>query len=87
MAKKIPMRRCVATNEICPKKELLRVVKDKEGHILVDTTGKFNGHGAYIKMTYEALEAAKKKNALGKALETDIPDSIYDDIKRIIDAE
>ena len=54
MAKKIPMRRCVATNEICPKKELLRVVKDKEGHILVDTTGKFNGHGAYIKMTYEA---------------------------------
>ena len=74
MAKKIPMRRCVATNEICPKKELLRVVKDKEGHILVDTTGKFNGHGAYIKMTYEALE-------------TDIPDSIYDDIKRIIDAK
>ena len=84
MAKKIPMRKCVATNEVCPKKELLRVVKDKEGHLLVDTTGKFNGRGAYLKMTVEALEIAKKKNSLGKALEISIPESIYEDILKVI---
>ncbi len=82
--KKIPMRRCVATNEMCPKKDLLRVVKDKEGNLLVDTTGKVNGHGAYIKKSLEALEVAKKKNSLGRALETSIPDSVYEEILRII---
>ena len=49
MPKKIPMRKCVATGEQLPKKELLRVVRTPEGTLAVDTTGRTNGHGAYLK--------------------------------------
>ena len=54
--KKIPLRKCLATNEQLPKKELLRVVKDKDGVISIDTTGRSNGRGAYLKPSLEAIE-------------------------------
>lgn len=47
--KKISLRRCVVTKEQLPKKELLRIVKNKEGKVFPDITGKANGRGAYIK--------------------------------------
>lgn len=82
--KKIPMRRCLATNESFPKKEMLRIVRTPEKEVKVDLTGKLNGKGAYLSKTIEALDIAKKKNLLGRALEIEIPDSIYDEIKDII---
>ena len=84
MNKKIPMRRCVATNESLPKKELLRIVRNKEGQVTVDTTGKANGKGAYLKKDLEALKIAKTKNALGRALEISIPEEVYQEIERVI---
>lgn len=84
MPKKIPMRRCVATNESLPKKELLRIVRTTDGTIQVDTTGKLNGHGAYLKKDPEAVALAKKKGSLKKALETDIPDEVYEEILKHI---
>lgn len=82
--KKIPMRRCVVTNESFPKKELLRIVKNKEGEVKVDTTGKANGKGAYIKKDLSVLELAKKRNSLERALETKISKDIYLEIERVI---
>ncbi|MCI5702085.1 MAG: YlxR family protein [Erysipelotrichaceae bacterium] len=82
--KKIPMRSCVITHEKCEKRELLRIVKDKDGIVSVDLTGKMNGRGAYIKKDLEVLEKAKKTKALEKHLETSIPDSIYESIEKII---
>ena len=82
--KKIPMRRCVATNESCPKKDLLRIVRNKDGEVSVDISGKANGKGAYLKKSLEALEQAKKKNALGRALEVEIPEAVYAEIERVI---
>ncbi len=82
--KKIPMRSCVITHEKCEKRELLRIVKDKDGVVSVDLTGKMNGRGAYIKKDLEVLEKAKKTKALEKHLETSIPDSIYESIEKII---
>lgn len=82
--KKIPMRRCLATNESFPKKEMLRIVRTPEKEVKVDLTGKLNGKGAYLSKTLEALDIAKKKNLLGRALEIEIPDSIYEEIKDII---
>lgn len=82
--KKIPMRSCVVTREKCEKRELLRIVKDKDGVVSVDLTGKMNGRGAYIKKDLEVLEKAKKTKALEKHLETSIPDSIYESIEKII---
>ena len=82
--KKIPMRSCVITHEKCEKRELLRIVKDKDGVVSVDVTGKRNGRGAYLKKDLEVLEKAKKTKALEKHLETSIPDSIYESIEKII---
>lgn len=82
--KKIPMRRCLATNESFPKKEMLRIVRTPEKEVKVDLTGKLNGKGAYLSKTIEALDIAKKKNLLGRALEIEIPDNIYEEIKDII---
>ena len=78
------MRRCLATNESFPKKELLRIVRTPEGEIKVDLTGKLNGKGAYISRSLEALKIAKDKNVLGRALETTIPEEVYTEIERII---
>ena len=82
--KKIPMRRCLATNESFPKKDLLRVVKTPEGEVKVDLSGKLNGKGAYISKSVEALNLAKKNNVLGRALEISIPEEIYLEIERVI---
>ena len=76
--KKIPMRMCSVTRERFPKQELLRIVKTPEGEVIIDETGKLNGHGAYIKKDLAVLEQAKKTKALSRALECEIPSEVYD---------
>jgi len=75
--KKVPMRKCVATQERFPKKELIRIVRSPEGQILIDETGKANGRGAYLNKSVDAVNLARKTGALSKALEADIPEEIY----------
>lgn len=87
MNKKIPMRSCVITKEKFPKKELIRVVKTKEGNVLVDLTGKMNGHGAYLKKDKEVILKAKQNKALEHYLETTISDEIYEELINIIEGE
>lgn len=82
--KKIPLRRCVVTKEQLPKKELLRIVKDKDGNVSIDLIGKANGRGAYIKKDLEVLKIAKDKKILDRALEVHIEDTLYDEIEEII---
>ena len=83
--KKIPMRSCVVTKEKLPKNELLRIVKTPEGNILADITGKLNGRGAYIKKDLQVLEQAKKNKVLEKRLECTIEDTVYEEIKRLLE--
>ena len=82
--KKIPMRRCLATNQSFPKKDLLRIVRTPESEVKVDISGKLNGKGAYISKSIDALNLAKKNKVLDKALEIEVPNSVYDEIERII---
>ncbi|MBQ1468196.1 MAG: YlxR family protein [Solobacterium sp.] len=84
MPRKIPMRKCVATGEQLPKKELLRIVRHTDGTVGYDPTGKANGRGAYIKNSLEALLTAKKNNALKKALEVEIPEEFWEEMKKIV---
>ena len=84
MVKKIPLRKCVVTQQRVPKKELLRIVKNNEGKVFVDLTGKANGRGAYLKRSLEAIEVAIKKNSLGRALECTIEQEIYDELRKLI---
>lgn len=86
MPRKIPMRKCVATGEQVPKKELLRIVRTPEGNIEVDPTGKANGHGAYLKKDPAAVAIAKKKGSLAKALEAEITDEIWERILKAAEA-
>ena len=83
--KKVPLRSCVITKEQLPKQELLRIVRTPEGEVKADETGKLNGRGAYIKKDIEVLEKARKSKILDKRLECTIADSVYDEIKTIIE--
>lgn len=83
--KKIPLRTCVVTREQLPKMQLLRIVKDNEGHISVDLTGRANGRGAYLKKSLDAVALAKKSNALARSLEvSSISEEIYTRIEEVI---
>ena len=82
--KKIPMRMCSVTREKFPKQELIRVVKTPEGEVKIDETGTLNGHGAYIKKDLTVLDKAKKSKELARALEIDIPDSVYLELEEVI---
>ncbi|MEE3425260.1 MAG: YlxR family protein, partial [Erysipelotrichaceae bacterium] len=66
------------------KKDLLRIVRTPEGEVKVDLSGKLNGKGAYISKSMEALELAKKKKVLNRALEVEIPQEIYEEIEKVI---
>ena len=82
--KKIPLRTCVVSKEKLPKQELVRVVKNNEGKIFVDLTGKANGRGAYIKKSREALEVCKKKKCFERVFECNIEDTIYEELSKYI---
>ena len=82
--RKIPMRKCVVTQERFPKKELIRVVRTPEDTIEIDTTGKLNGHGAYIQKSLETLQKARQTKALSRALEMEIPEEVYTKLEEII---
>lgn len=84
MPRKIPMRRCVATGERLPKKELLRVIRTPEGEIKIDYTGKANGHGAYLKKDPAAVETARKKGSLQKELGIQIPDAFWEELMHAV---
>jgi predicted RNA-binding protein YlxR (DUF448 family) len=83
--KKMPERTCVITKEKTLKKDLLRVVRDKEGNVSVDTTGKANGRGAYLKKDKEVINKAKTTKALERILEVSIPESIYEEMVNFVD--
>ena len=83
--KKIPLRTCVITKEKLPKQELIRVVKDNENNVFIDLTGKSNGRGAYIKRDIDVLDTAIKTKALSRQLEVEIPDEVYEELRKIIE--
>ncbi|KAA1036971.1 RNase P modulator RnpM [Macrococcus equipercicus] len=84
--KKIPMRKCILSQEMKPKKEMIRVVRSKEGEMAVDPTGKANGRGAYVSKDLEIVEAARKKKRLEQFFDSNTDDMapIYDEVIRLI---
>lgn len=76
--KKIPLRRCLVSNISCPKEELFRIVRTPTGEVILDTTYKANGRGAYVKKDEEIILKAKNKKVLDKALEVTVPDEVYE---------
>ena len=81
-ARKIPMRTCLGCREQRAKKELIRVVKNKDGEFFIDRTGKLAGRGAYICPDIECFNKAKKAKRLERAFESQIPDEIYEKLEQ-----
>lgn len=77
---KIPMRQCVGCREMKSKKEMIRVLKTTEEEIILDTTGKKNGRGAYVCFSGECLEKAIKNHGLERSLKAAIPDTVYQNL-------
>lgn len=75
--KKIPMRMCLGCGEMKPKRELIRVVKSKEGDISLDLTGKKSGRGAYICKSVECFEKARKARKFERSFSCMISEDIY----------
>ena len=84
--KKIPMRQCVGCGEMKAKKELIRVIKTEE-EVLLDTTGRKNGRGAYICADKECLKKAIKSKGLERSFKMSIPKEVYDSLEEAFEAD
>lgn len=82
--KKIPMRTCVVTHEKLPKRELIRIVRSKDGIVSVDESGKMNGKGVYLKKDLSVIEKAQNNKLLNRYLSVEVSDEIYEELKKII---
>lgn len=82
--RKTPERKCVVTNQMKPKKELIRIVRNKEGEVFVDSTGKKNGRGAYLTKDLDVINKAEKTGILSKHLNVQIEESIYEELRSFV---
>ena len=85
--KKIPNRTCIGCNTQKPKKELIRIVKNTQGEIKIDKTGKLPGRGAYICNNSECLEKAVRSKRLEKSFERKIEEAVYEQLRNTIEKQ
>ncbi len=85
--KHVPMRTCVGCRSTKPKRDLVRVVRDPDGKVGIDLTGKRSGRGVYLCAAEECLQKAVKGRQLERSLETKIGEDIFIDLKRVLDEQ
>ncbi|GAC43171.1 RNase P modulator RnpM [Paenibacillus popilliae] len=78
--RKVPLRKCVACQEMMPKKELIRVVRTPEDEVLIDLTGKKSGRGAYLCGKLSCFKLAHKSRALDRALKHQVLPELYEQL-------
>lgn len=79
-ARKIPLRKSVVSGEIIDKRDLLRIVRNKEGQVFIDPTGKANGRGAYIKLDNAEATQAKKRRVFDRSFSMEVAEEFYDEL-------
>lgn len=82
--RKIPMRKCVASQEMFPKKSLIRIVRTPENEVVIDPTGKKSGRGAYLCAKEEYVDLAQKRKALERALKVSIDPALYEELREYV---
>lgn len=80
--RKVPLRKCVACQEMMPKKSLIRVVRTPDGGVLIDLTGKKAGRGAYLCGKVACFKLAKKSKSFDRAFKLAVDPAIYDQLER-----
>ncbi|WP_155859727.1 RNase P modulator RnpM [Lactobacillus equicursoris] len=83
--RKIPMRKDLLTDTMQPKKELVRIVVDKEKNVSVDPTGKKSGRGAYVSLEPDKIAAAQKSKVLERSLGVKVSDDFYQELFEYVD--
>lgn len=82
--RKQPQRKCIVTNEMKPKKSMIRIVRNKDKEVFIDPTGKLNGRGAYLTIDEAIIERAQAEKVLEKTFQVNIDPAIYDQLKDLI---
>ncbi len=82
--KKKPLRMCLGCREMKLKKQLIRVVKNQDGEISLDATGKKSGRGAYICNNVTCFQKARKNKQLERAFSNRIEDALYDEMEKAL---
>ncbi|WP_368654853.1 YlxR family protein [Ornithinibacillus sp. 4-3] len=82
--RKVPLRKCIVSNEMKTKEEMIRIVRSKEGEISVDLSGKKNGRGAYLSRDLAVIDKAEKTGILNKQFATNVDASIFEELREII---
>lgn len=85
--RKIPQRKCVVTNVLKPKKEMIRVVRNKEGEVSIDHSGKKNGRGAYVTIDKAIIEQAAEHKVLNKVFGMNVDAAIYEELLKLVEEE
>lgn len=80
--RKIPLRKCIGCGEMKDKRTLVRIVRNKEGEVSVDLTGKKPGRGAYVCKSTDCLDKAEKAKRLERAFSVKIEPEIYETMRR-----
>ena len=75
---------CAGCNKTSQKNELIRIVRAQDGNILVDTSGKMNGRGAYLCYDMNCLKSVRKSKRLARMLNQPVPDTVYEELEAII---
>lgn len=83
---KTPLRQCTGCREMKNKKEMIRVIRDGEGAISLDLTGRKNGRGAYLCRSRECFDKARKSKGLERSLKVSIPDEVYENLERELES-
>lgn len=81
---RLPQRTCMGCNTKQDKKDLIRIVKNKNNEIFIDTTGKMDGRGTYLCKKIDCIEKAIKNKRISKTLKMEIPQNLYENLKQFI---
>jgi hypothetical protein len=64
------------------KKELIRIIRTPEEEIVLDTSGRKNGRGAYLCADAQCFRAARKSRGLERSLKMSIPEAVYENLEK-----
>ena len=81
------MRKDIVTGEMMPKRQLIRVVRNKENEVSLDPTGKKSGRGAYVAIDVKVAEKAKQERTFDKVFNVTLDDDFYDELIKYADHE
>lgn len=81
------MRKDIVTGEMMPKRQLIRVVRNKENEVSLDPTGKKPGRGAYVAVDVDVAKKAKQERTFDKTFNVQLSDEFYDELIQYADHE